>query len=207
MHMWTHACIPLCVHVCTHAYVCIPLIRPCMRLDCTCLCICENYVCVCVCEDGVWVGVPALCGALNRGPFVVDRERERERTSPGGCVETLGRAATPNSQAPPCGLRWHNHLAEIREPCPRAACYKRLLDARPGYNAMDQLAKSELTLWLSAIQRFGEEEREELEGGILSWVFGVGTWFSKILWLKEEDIEFYVDLHIGKYGGIVIWKR
>ena len=75
-----------------------------------------------------------------------ERERERERTSPGGCVETLGRAATPNSQAPPCGLRWHNHLAEIREPCPRAACYKRLLDARPGYNAMDQLAKSELTL-------------------------------------------------------------
>ena len=159
-------------------------------------------------EDGVWVGVPALCGALNRGPFVVERERERERerTSPGGCVETLGRAATPNSQAPPCGLRWHNHLAEIREPCPRAACYKRLLDARPGYNAMDQLAKSELTLWLSAIQRFGEEEREELEDGILSWVFGVGSWFWKILWLKEKDIEFYVDLHIGKYGGIVIWK-
>ena len=58
-----------------------------------------------------------------------EKERLRERTSPGGCVDTLGRAATPNSQAPPCGWRWHNHLAEIRDPCPRAACYKRLLDA------------------------------------------------------------------------------
>ena len=48
------------------------------------------------------VGVPALCGALNRGPFVVDEEREGGReTRPGGCVETVGRAATPNGREGP----------------------------------------------------------------------------------------------------------
>lgn len=142
VHLYFHLCICIYIYVYTRVYMyaCMCGNRLCVPLGMHAR---KEYTCTCVyaCEDRVWVGVPALCGALNRGPFVVEREREkqtdrgrekerlRERTSPGGCVDTLGRAATPNSQAPPCGWRWHNHLAEIRDPCPRAACYKRLLDA------------------------------------------------------------------------------
>ena len=39
----------------------------------------NTYVYVYACENRVWVDVPALCGALNRGPFVVERDRGRER--------------------------------------------------------------------------------------------------------------------------------
>lgn len=59
------------------------------------------------------VGVPALCGALNRGPFVVDEEREGGRGRGLGAVwkRLAARQHRTDERAPPCGRRWHNHLA------------------------------------------------------------------------------------------------
>lgn len=51
----------------------------------------------------LWVGVPALCGALNRGPFVVGRESKPR----GLCRDAwpLWQHRTERGRAPPCGRR------------------------------------------------------------------------------------------------------
>ena len=87
-----------------------------------------------------------LCGALNRGPFVVDGERaseraeEREgeegwqRASPGGCVETPARTVvTPKSRPHPVWTPTPTPGTIISQrsqrPARRHLCYKRLLVA------------------------------------------------------------------------------
>ena len=87
-----------------------------------------------------------LCGALNRGPFVVDGERASERTeeregeegwqraSPGGCVETPARTVvTPKSRPHPVWTPTPTPGTIISQrsqrPARRHLCYKRLLAA------------------------------------------------------------------------------
>ncbi|KAK1124002.1 hypothetical protein K0M31_007030 [Melipona bicolor] len=41
---------------------------------------------------------------------------------------------------------------------------------RPGYNTMDQLAKSELTLRLYTVQRFGEEHERDVKPRNFDWL-------------------------------------
>lgn len=119
-----------------------------------------------------------LCGALNRGPFVVDEERQRggegegeegwQRASPGGCVETPARTVvTPKSQAPPC-VDANTDAGTIisrrsQRPARGHLCYKRLLAAT------NQVTTAPTLFEITSVTRSGRKSLFAFERARTRW--------------------------------------
>lgn len=112
------------------------------------------------CRAGRVCARPGALWRVEPRPLCRRRGEEGRGTRPGAVWKRLAaRQHRADERAPPCGRRWHNHLAEIRGAPgrPRPPCYERVCGRPgPGYNAMDHLAKGELSSFDSGRGLWGE---------------------------------------------------